>query len=1186
MPNKINKFYNLILSCFITIIFSQNIFADTYIWSHADENGALISGNFETAGNWRLSNGEVATVPPGVNDDVVIPNSTAAYTVTVKEAFIINSLEVGNTEGSATSTVVFSNGVTTNEVKGAVIVGAKGILTHTANTTPTKQYKLCLKSAEMTIVKDGKVHGDEKGPYGSKADFWNKQTMGFKYGATYGGVGGENKDNLLSGKNCYGSIRAPMDLGSSGSNVNTDGYQPGGAVYLEVAGVIEVNGTISVFSRGKAYKNGSGGSIFIKAGSLQGTGVIDASSAKVTSSQGAGGGRISIRLSNATSFDSYKGDINAFGSYANANKKEMAGCGTIYQEHSGDLPGEGTLIIDNGPTGKPIGDNAVALFNSAVKDRGEVFGAVMLKRKGILRLPSGATLRIKNLLDTKNGQLICDDGSKVEFVGEGDAVIEGKNSFYSLECSVPGKKLIFGTGSSNRTTIKANGYLTLAGTEDSPIQIASAVEGTQCEFVISSGVTQNNSDANLKDLNASFGSSTLSVQGGEGINVAGCSISAKPKPGDVIIWNGSISSDWTASDNWDRQRAPIETDVVIIPSECQNYPLIKTDITVNTLSNLVGGSISFSGANLTVTNAFANYGAFNLGIDDVLKFSGTGEQLVDLGNMSYRRITIDKTVGSINFTNGFSADHFIARTTTPLSLFFAEGSVVDVDHLVLYGLAGESGAYNNLLTIGSTGTWYLKATDCHHIRGVNLSNCNASKGQKVKLGVFSNNVSGNDLESCDFSESATSEWIGGGSDFDSSSSWANGIVPADNTQICICPPKGVSYTLSTSRELSTGAIIIGGEGGTVSFTSNYKNAIEGGCYILSGATASFGFYAQPNTVAGDFMLGRNATLTHNVTDSGSLEKYKLNFLVSGNATIEQGGIVNIENKGFGGKSSGPGRTTSLINNGKATVGSAYAGMGAHYVNKPYGSILHPFSLGSAGYDTDDAHGGGAIKLIASGDVVINGTINAKGTASAYDPGTGGSIWISGASVSGKGKLSVRSESSGADFKWKSSAGRIAVYQTENIGWDDFSLTIDTAGHSSGTYYREDASGNGELFIEQAQVNSASAQVYVPMSSDSLSDYKKVSLTVAGGNTVAITNGTWPIGSRLTLRDLNLMASNARVYLKSSILKLLSRDHRQGSGWIGGDYSERKTVGTISLRDNTANEPGEIIWNEGFFITIR
>jgi hypothetical protein len=397
-----------------------------------------------------------------------------------------------------------------------------------------------------------------------------------------------------------------------------------------------------------------------------------------------------------------------------------------------------------------------------------------------------------------------------------------------------------------------------------------------------------------------------------------------------------------------------------------NYPL-KDSITDSKFEEWFANYIKSSEVKNNPSDPIASFAVNAKGIDDVLKFSGTGEQLVDLGNMSYRRITIDKTEGSINFTNGFSADHFIARTTTPLSLFFAEGSVVDVDHLVLYGLAGESGAYNNLLTIGSTGTWYLKATDCHHIRGVNLSNCNASKGQKVKLGVFSNNVSGNDLESCDFSESATSEWIGGGSDFDSSSSWANGIVPSDNTQICICPPKGVSYTLSTSRELSTGAIIIGGEGGTVSFTSNYKNAIEGGCYILSGATASFGFYAQPNTVAGDFMLGRNATLTHNVTDSGSLEKYKLNFLVSGNATIEQGGIVNIENKGFGGKSSGPGRAISIAEiNGKATpIGSAYAGMGGHYLNKPYGSILHPFSLGSAGYDTDDAFGGGAIKLFAS-----------------------------------------------------------------------------------------------------------------------------------------------------------------------------------------------------------------------------
>ena len=61
----------------------------------------------------------------------------------------------------------------------------------------------------------------------------------------------------------------------------------------------------------------------------------------------------------------------------------------------------------------------------------------------------------------------------------------------------------------------------------------------------------------------------------------------------------------------------------------------------------------------------------------------------------------------------------------------------------------------------------------------------------------------------------------------------------------------------------------------------------------------------------------------------------------------------------------------------------------------------------------------------------------------------------------------------------------------------------------------------------------------------------------------------------------LKASNAKVYLNSSKIKLLSRDHKGGKGWTGGNYEERIAANTIVTGDG-----GKIVWPEGFQVMIR
>ena len=102
----------------------------------------------------------------------------------------------------------------------------------------------------------------------------------------------------------------------------------------------------------------------------------------------------------------------------------------------------------------------------------------------------------------------------------------------------------------------------------------------------------------------------------------------------------------------------------------------------------------------------------------------------------------------------------------------------------------------------------------------------------------------------------------------------------------------------------------------------------------------------------------------------------------------------------------------------------------------YGSASAPLSLGSGGGDYTSASvagvGGGAIKLVASDTMTINGTISANGQNA---PGThagggaGGSIWINADTLAGSG--AVRAQGGNSD-RGGGGGGRIAMYCDDDL----------------------------------------------------------------------------------------------------------------------------------------------------------
>ena len=143
----------------------------------------------------------------------------------------------------------------------------------------------------------------------------------------------------LGSGHTYGSYSAPTNIGSGANNWGSGG-SGGGAVILNVANTLTVNGGILANGIGPAFwTSGSGGSVYITASVLTGTGTISANATNGANSSG-GGGRVAVIASTAT----FTGTFQAYGG---ATSSQQGAAGTVFIKTPGN---NGTLIIDNNNT--------------------------------------------------------------------------------------------------------------------------------------------------------------------------------------------------------------------------------------------------------------------------------------------------------------------------------------------------------------------------------------------------------------------------------------------------------------------------------------------------------------------------------------------------------------------------------------------------------------------------------------------------------------------------------------------------------------------------------------------------------------------------------------------------------------------------------------------------------------------
>ena len=1105
----------------IAAVVSLSLFADTYTWNTGD-------GDFEEPSNWILeSTGTAAGVAPGAGDNVVIPHGASAFTVKANSRFSIGSLTVGGGSGTGAPTLNFNTGLVTNHVAGNVVVNSGATLTHTAQPSSANSvsYRLNLSvGGNMTVASSGIVHANGKGFYKNKGPgIPGTQNQP----ASHGGMG------VYAGKNsqytkCYGSIREPVQPGSGpwlGSSVNS----AGGVIYLDVAGLLSIDGIVSANT---TYNYASAGSVFIKAGTLSGTGTISAS---VNGAQG-GGGRVSVVQRSAMNWAAFTGVITATPDVSTGSN--VGGAGTVYLECAADAPGQGTLKLVSPLNSKGSCSYACPL-SSTVIGASEPFGRVIVEARTRLILPSGATLEVTKEVEN-NGTFTCDSGSTMCLSpASGETLtVASALTLYNLESDSPGGRIEFAPAKT--VTISDGGSITLKGAAGNPLTLASSTSGSAWNLKLGTGVTADISDVAVSDSDASSGAAVSAVSSTDSGNNLNWLFAGGVVVGEAIRWTGANGTDWSDSLNWNLSRTPVDTDVVIIPSGLANYPVSTVDLSLNTLTN--EATLTLSGANLSVSNNLVCSGEIIAsGGSETVFLIGDGEQTADMGAGSYGRVVIDKTAGSVAFLGGFEADLLKCVAGAPLELFFEAGKTVTVGDLVLYGLLSNGDGYDNVVALKSTANgsrWNLAASGAYVVCGVAVRDCNATGAIVVgELGTDNgNNVN------WDFGSGKASVWTGlAGAIFSTGGNW-HPAVPVSTTRAMIVPFSGTAYVTNTTP-FSVLSLVVGGTGGSVNMVFNCGQ--------------------ETNIVSGSVYLRSMSSLTH--VETGSVRK-KVCLDVGGDMYIGPGASITATGKGYT-KYGGPGCVPKI--GGTTYFGASHGGKSVDYAaSMSYDSIVNPAWAGSGGnVGSDSSCGGGVVQLVVSNDLTIVGSIVCN---SAFANHAGGSVNITAGRICGTGPISANGGNPGC-------GGRVALKQTKTTGWSGYTGSVTVSGASGGTYYRRDASGNAELFIGgTAGSTSASGMVQFPMADDgdAKKAYADAALSVAANTKLMLTNTTWAAGSTVRVRDIDLVSSSSKVDCLGSVIKVAEKTHKNGRNW--GDAYEALVV----------ENGGKIVWPAGMFIILR
>jgi YD repeat-containing protein len=252
-----------------------------------------------------------------------------------------------------------------------------------------------------------------------------------------------------------------------------------------------------------------------------------------------------------------------------------------------------------------------------------------------------------------------------------------------------------------------------------------------------------------------------------------------------------------------------------------------------------------------------------------------------------------------------------------------------------------------------------------------------------------------------------------------------------------------------------------------------------------------------------------------------------------NITVDATSKISADGLGYQGIC-GPGA-------GGYAAGGSYGGRGGNSPSAPsatYGSSTEPADLGSGGgwfYGVLGGSGGGAIEIVASNLLHLDGGVTANGETPAYGTGgSGGSVHVMAERLEGAGRFEAKGGNGTVNFESAGGGGgRVAVYYSANgyAGIGDCSVQ---GGRGPGA-----AGQPGTLAFFDTSVWGNHLHVYSRFVFEHGDAERPALITVEAGGELVLANGeTWSLIDRLTINPSATFAVESGSHLTTAGLSRL------------------------------------------------
>jgi hypothetical protein len=304
--------------------------------------------------------------------------------------------------------------------------------------------------------------------------------------------------------------------------------------------------------------------------------------------------------------------------------------------------------------------------------------------------------------------------------------------------------------------------------------------------------------------------------------------------------------------------------------------------------------------------------------------------------------------------------------------------------------------------------------------------------------------------------------------------------------------------------------------------------INGGAYLTSSITS----LTLSNLTIGSqsaFLAGQGFTLTATniIVESGGA------FSADGVSATENGAQFSPSGSGGAGHGGAGGR-------GLAVAG----GIG-------FDNSVTPTQPGSRGGSSQAPfpNGGGALRIVASGNLQVDGAISANGMSIPTNNnggGAGGSIWISTGSLSGAGRLSADGGSGHLPFGGGGAGGRISINYASNL----FTGTVSAkggAGYNNGgagtIYLKPNGNAGPTLVIDNGGLSGTNTV----LDQTSLAELRILGAAYANATATSFTIGRLIIGTNSTFQLSSNSSSFFTITSNAIVDGLLSAEGNTVSG---------------------------------------